>query len=95
MRLNPTLSGAIESVLRKGLAKKPDGRYRTCQEFIEALEKACAASKGWKTMPRGGLLAEPTVSDTPKPPVAMPRAAPPPGSHQPPPNGGPSAKPVF
>ena len=40
-RLNPTLGSAIESVLRKGLAKKPDGRYRTCTEFVDALEKAC------------------------------------------------------
>jgi serine/threonine-protein kinase len=59
-RLNATLSSAIESVLRKGLAKKPDARYRTCVEFVDALEKACAASKGWRPMARGGTLNEPT-----------------------------------
>ncbi len=64
-RLNPTLSTAIEGVLRKGLAKRPDGRYRNCQEFAEALEKACSASKGWKLMPRAGLLNEPTMGDAP------------------------------
>ena len=47
-RLNPSLSGPIETVLRKALAKKPDARYRNCQEFVDALEKACAATKGWK-----------------------------------------------
>jgi serine/threonine protein kinase len=60
-RLNPTLAGAIENTLKKGLAKKPDGRYRNCQEFTEALERACAATRAWKPMVRGGGLNEPTV----------------------------------
>ncbi|HEY2017065.1 MAG TPA: serine/threonine-protein kinase [Bryobacteraceae bacterium] len=72
VRLNSSLSGSIENVLRKGLAKKPDARYRTCQEFIEALERACAGSKGWKTMARGGTLSEPTVADVPQPAAAAP-----------------------
>ena len=61
-RLNSTLSVAIENVVRKALAKKPDARYRTCQEFIEALEKACSTSKGWKLMPRGAMLSDPTIA---------------------------------
>jgi serine/threonine-protein kinase len=73
-RLNPTIGAAIESVLRKGLAKKPDARYAACQEFAGALEKACAASKGWKTMPRGGSLNEPTMVDSAKPVVKLPPA---------------------
>ena len=73
-RLNPTIGVAIESVLRKGLSKKPDLRYATCQEFAGALEKACAASKGWKTMPRGGSLNEPTMADSAKPVVTLPPA---------------------
>jgi serine/threonine-protein kinase len=60
-RLNATLSGAIEAVLLKALAKKPDARYRNCQEMVGALEKACAASPGWKPMARGGALNEPTA----------------------------------
>jgi serine/threonine-protein kinase len=75
-RLNPTLSGAIESVLRKSLSKKPEARYVTCQEFAGALEKACAASKGWKTMPRGGSLNEPTMVDSAKPAAILPPARP-------------------
>jgi serine/threonine protein kinase len=66
-RLNPTISGAIENVLRKALAKKAEGRYRTCQEFAESLEKACQASRGWKAMARGGGLNEPTVAEAPQP----------------------------
>jgi serine/threonine protein kinase len=60
-RLNPTLAGAIESTLKKGLAKKADARYRTCQEFTEALERSCAANRAWKPLARGGSLSEPTV----------------------------------
>jgi serine/threonine-protein kinase len=73
-RLNPTIGVAIESVVRKSLSKKPDLRYATCQEFARALEKACAASKGWRTMPRGGSLNEPTMVDSAKPVVMLPPA---------------------
>jgi len=66
-RLNPSLSTAIENVLRKALSKKPDARYRNCQEFVESLEKACSASKGWKLMPRGGLLNAMTMADVKTP----------------------------
>jgi len=76
-RLNPSLSTGIENVLRKGLAKKPDGRYRNCQDFIQSLEKACGASKVWKLMPRGGLLNAQTMADVRAPllAVAAPAAA--------------------
>jgi serine/threonine-protein kinase len=73
-RLNPTIGVAIESVLRKSLSKKPDLRYPTCQEFARALEQACATTKGWKTMPRGGSLNEPTMADSAKPGVILPPA---------------------
>jgi serine/threonine-protein kinase len=71
-RINSTLGSAIEAVVRKGLAKKPEGRYATCQEFTEALEKACAASKGWHSLPRGGSLSAPTVADKRIEPSALP-----------------------
>jgi predicted Ser/Thr protein kinase len=60
-RLNATLSAAIEVVLCKALSKKPDARYLTCQEMVGALERACAASPGWKPMARGGASNEPTA----------------------------------
>jgi serine/threonine-protein kinase len=62
-RLNPSLTSAIEAALRKGLAKKPDQRYKNCQEFAAALESACGESKGWKAIPRSGMLNEPTIAD--------------------------------
>jgi serine/threonine-protein kinase len=61
-RLNPTLSTAIETALRKAMAKRPEARYRNCQEFIGSLEAACLASQGWKPMPRGGSMNEPTLT---------------------------------
>ncbi len=74
-RLNPSLSTGIENVLRKALAKKPDARYRNCQDFVESLEKACSATKGWKVMPRGGLLNAPTMADVKAPLVVAPAPA--------------------
>ncbi len=71
-RLNPTLSAGIDAVLRKALSKKPDARYATAQEFVDALEKACAATKGWKAMPRGGGLSEPTAVEAPRPAMNLP-----------------------
>ncbi len=64
-RVNSSLGGAIDGVLRKGLAKRPDSRYKTCSEFANALESACAGVKNWKPMPRGGSLNAPTMAETP------------------------------
>jgi serine/threonine-protein kinase len=72
-RLNASLGPAIEGVLRKGLAKKPEGRYRSCSEFAETLERACAATRGWKPLTRGGGLNAPTVPES-LPAVKLPPA---------------------
>jgi serine/threonine-protein kinase len=71
-RINPSLAGGIEGALRKAMAKKPDARYKTCQDFVETLEKAAAATKGWKPLTRGGLLHEPTMADVPAPEAQVP-----------------------
>ena len=70
-RLNMTLTSDIENVLRKAMSKNPESRYTNCQEFSMALETACAASPGWKTMARGGGLSGPTLVEA-KPGVALP-----------------------
>src|SRR5579872_1170019 len=65
-RLNPTLGPQIDTVLRRGLAKKPEARYNSCIEFINGLDGACANTQGWKNLPRGGNMSLPTViSETP------------------------------
>jgi serine/threonine protein kinase len=56
-RVNPTLSPAVDAVIRKALSKKADGRYRTCTEFINALEGACLNLEGWRGQARGASLA--------------------------------------
>jgi tRNA A-37 threonylcarbamoyl transferase component Bud32 len=59
-RLNPTLSGDIEAVMRRALAKNPANRYETCAEFVVALSTACNASGGWIPLPRGASQDLPT-----------------------------------
>jgi predicted Ser/Thr protein kinase len=66
-RLNSTLNQQITNVLRRALAKKPDARYPNCQKFVDALEAACAAAKGWKPLPRGGGLNLPTAVEVRRP----------------------------
>jgi serine/threonine-protein kinase len=60
-RLNPTLGPQIDAVLRRGLTKKPEGRYNLCIEFVNGLDAACANTQGWKNLPRGANLNMPTV----------------------------------
>jgi serine/threonine protein kinase len=71
-RLNPSLSSAIENALRKAMAKRPEARYRNCQEFIGSLEAACLSTQGWKPVPRGGGLNEPTLTYVQRPAVTLP-----------------------
>ncbi len=66
-RLNSTLNQQITNVLRRALSKKPDARYPNCQKFVDALEAACAAAKGWQPLPRGGSLNLPTAVEAPRP----------------------------
>jgi len=66
-RLNSTLNQQITNVLRRALAKKPDARYPNCQKFVDALEAACAAAKGWKPLARGGSLNLPTAVEAHRP----------------------------
>ncbi len=60
-RLNTTLAPAVDVVLGKALAKRPDGRYPTCTDFTAALSAACNASVGWAPLPRGTSHNMPTA----------------------------------
>ena len=66
-RLNATLSQPISNVLRRALAKKAEARYANCQKFVDALEAACAAAKGWRPLPRGGSHNLPTAVEARRP----------------------------
>ena len=74
-RLNSTLNQQITNVLRRALAKKPDARYPNCQKFVDALEAACAAAKGWVPVPRGGSLNLPTAVEARRPASVAPSRA--------------------
>ena len=60
-RLNPTLGAAVETTLRRALAKSPESRYETCSDFVNALAVACQSSKNWMPLPRGASQNMPTV----------------------------------
>jgi serine/threonine-protein kinase len=59
-RLNPTLSGEIEAVMRRALSKNAANRYDTCTEFVAALSGACNTSGDWIPLPRGASQDLPT-----------------------------------
>lgn len=39
-QLNPAVSKSLDEVVKKAMAKNPDGRYQTAAEFMEALKRA-------------------------------------------------------
>jgi serine/threonine-protein kinase len=69
-RLNPSLSPAIDAVIRKALSKKADARYANCIDFVNALEGACLQAEGWQSLARGTSHNIPTEAD----PAAKTRA---------------------
>lgn len=48
--VNPNLSPALDAVLLKGLAKRPEDRYRSADAFIEAFAKAAENSAPTRTV---------------------------------------------
>jgi serine/threonine-protein kinase len=74
-RINQTLNGGVDGVLRKALSKDPAQRFPTCTDFIHALANALATAKGWRPIVPGTVASMPTVAVPAPPPVS---AAPPP-----------------
>ena len=71
----PDLPPAADEVLARALAKAPEGRYRTCREFAEAL-RAALRLRPYRSDPDPGPLSG--VSPAPGPPrVSPPPASPP------------------
>ena len=60
--LNPSLNWQVDLVLQRALQKGPAARFRSCTEFVAALEAACKSSKGWKPLARGVTHSLPTVA---------------------------------
>jgi len=59
--INATLGWPVSMVLNRALSKDPAERYKTCTEFINALETALHTKKDWKAIPRGASEALPTA----------------------------------
>ena len=53
--LNSTLGWQVDVVLARAMHKGPASRYASCTDFVNALEAACKASKGWKPLARGAV----------------------------------------
>jgi hypothetical protein len=64
----PGLPPAVDDVFAKVLAKSPDDRYATCQEFAEALRSAISQ----QAYPAGGRAAEPYPPGVAEVPQARP-----------------------
>jgi hypothetical protein len=62
---NPQLSKAVDTVLLHGLAKRPEARWASCREMVDALEKAL----------QGQPVAPPTAPLTTPPRAAAPLEA--------------------
>ncbi|MBS1876999.1 MAG: protein kinase [Acidobacteria bacterium] len=61
-RLNTSLAPEVEGVFRRALAKDSAGRFPTCAEFIDELERACNLRPEWFPLSRGTSPTLPTVS---------------------------------
>ncbi|HSD40896.1 MAG TPA: serine/threonine-protein kinase [Burkholderiales bacterium] len=49
-KLNVQVPRGLDAVIRKALAKRPDERYRTAREFLDAIRQAAAAAAAEPTM---------------------------------------------
>jgi len=70
-QMNPSISPAVEEVVLKALAKKPDDRYQTATAMSQALNKAIAATPAV-------VPAEPSLTDMTAPSMSAVKSAPPP-----------------
>jgi serine/threonine protein kinase len=62
-KVNPKLRSGVDPVLRRALAKEPEGRYRTCGEFVHALTTAMTETVPLQPLPRRGEDEKKTEED--------------------------------
>ncbi|MBL8234597.1 MAG: PEGA domain-containing protein, partial [Bryobacterales bacterium] len=73
-RINPTLGGGVDIVLRRALHKEAPQRFPSCVEFTRALANACQSKPGWEPMKTGAVESLETVAEAI--PVALSTALP-------------------
>ncbi len=77
--LNVALPAAFDQVVKKAMAKNPDDRYQTAQEFAQAIHAILSAPSAQAAAadPDRTELSMPPAAPTPAPSVAAPPPAPP------------------
>jgi serine/threonine-protein kinase len=88
--VRPDLPAALDDVVEKAMAKKPEDRFATCSAFIDAArtivgEPATAPPPPPPPPPGAPLAAAPPPPPPPPPPGPLPDPPPPPPSPAPPP----------
>ncbi len=96
-RLNPTLPREVDGIFERVFAKKPEDRFSSCAEFVEALAKALERAPAWEPLNRKDAEEMTTAAASPPPsgvqeaaetekhapaPPAPPEPASPPGEAQ-------------
>jgi serine/threonine protein kinase len=74
-KVNPNLSDAVERVLYKALAKNPDDRYQTAEEFVHAVQAAIPETSTERSQPSQPLspqMVATQVSDVQSRSAALP-----------------------
>ncbi len=71
--VNPSLSGAVDAALARGMAKSPEDRFSTARELVAALE---APDEAPTATGRDGTETRSTASTPPAAPALAPPAAP-------------------
>jgi hypothetical protein len=83
--LNVALPAAFDAVVKKAMAKNPDDRYQTAQEFAQAIKTTLGAASAPAVDPDRTALSIAPVATAAAPTKAAPPAAPPGSKANPPP----------
>jgi hypothetical protein len=79
--VNPALRPEVDAVILKALAKRPQDRWRSCVEFVSALEAASAGRVDERAAPRPAPAVE--VPIAPVTPAELPATPPRPAARRP------------
>jgi serine/threonine-protein kinase len=73
----PGIAPGADAVMAKALAKSPEDRYASCQEFVAALRSAVRSATGSAPMPEWPTASAPTPVQPPSPSTGTAESTPP------------------